>query len=88
MSNTIHKQHVFVGSNKIIVPAGSKFLQAQKQKDQIAVWYQCDPNAELIESDILIVGTGWNLPELSVGSWQYMNTFQEGEFVWHAFYKG
>lgn len=69
----------------ISLPLGSIFLSAQLQDDVLCTWVLV-PVTELAlrERRIFIFGTGNPLPD-DVYNLTYIDTVQEGQFVWHVF---
>lgn len=88
---TIFKQEVGVGVNRLAVSRGSKFLAFGVEQDgQLVVWYLVPDAHDLLEEQVVhVVGTGWILgpdTDLEVTSMtQYIGTVQQGRYVWHAF---
>lgn len=67
----------------VMVPVGSEMLCAREQFDHICIWYRCDPQAQLVEQQIAIVGTGNPAPE----DGRYLGTasLQGGQLMFHVF---
>jgi hypothetical protein len=81
---TIHKQKLYFLDDQVLyVPNGSEFLTAQMQRDQLCVWYRCDPLQPRRGRYVAVVGTGTEC----TSDWDYLATIQidGGEFVFHVF---
>ena len=88
--NTIHKQILDLIPNQIIqVPKNSTFLDTKNQKENLSIWYICNPNeAETEDREILIFGTGNDsVPEDT--ELDYLGTIlmENDNLVWHIFEK-
>ncbi len=71
----------------ITVPAGTQFLSAGMQGGNVVLWGLC-PQIDLRENrEILVVGTGWEMPE--TGELKFIDTVQAANgLVWHVFEVG
>ena len=70
---------------KIEAPAGSQILTCQLQRADFCVWALVNPEVRETNTwTVKVVGTGQDFD--SVG-WSYLNTVQDGIFVWHIFYR-
>lgn len=69
---------------EIDVPGGAEFLCAREQREQIAVWYRCNPeNANAKEKRrIAIVATGDHCPE---GRFLGIASLSGGNLIFHVF---
>ena len=63
------------------LPLGAKILNVQLQNDRPVLWALVNPENELVDRSICIVGTGWDVED----NMEYINTYMEGYFVWHVF---
>lgn len=72
----------------ITVPKHARVLTVQMRRDVPCMWVLADPNAELIQRQFLIAGTGFDLPPSMWRQWTYHGTFQTGELVLHVFEDG
>lgn len=66
---------------------GAHILSCQEQKGVLTIWAIVDPNAEKVERNIAIVGTGRaDYPDTP--RTKFIATVQQGDFVWHIFDMG
>ena len=65
------------------MPIGAKVLTIQKQNGLPYIWALVDTDAEFDFRYFEIVGTGRDFPEAD--DFTYINTIQDGPFVWHIF---
>jgi hypothetical protein len=85
---TIWKAEIVIDDLQYItVPKGAKFLAAQPQHQNIALWYLCDPNAEKERRSIIMRGTGHHIDGELAEHLEYIDTFQiaGGDLVFHVF---
>lgn len=77
MSRVIHKQLIPIGVDTHVIPIekGYKFISVQRQYADVAIWYECSPNAPHINVEIHLVKTGEELPD---GALKYLGTVQIG----------
>ncbi len=78
---TIHIADKF----SIEFPKGFQILRVACQDGVPRLWALIDDTSHLSEYDFRIVGTGHPVPE---GIGPYIDTFQEGQMVWHLFEAG
>lgn len=77
-----------VGIDSIKMPAHAQILSAQMQDDIICIWALVDLNESVQEDySILVVGTGMDLSPHFDKNWHFIDTVQDGAYVWHIFYK-
>jgi hypothetical protein len=67
----------------IEMPIGAKVLTIQTQNGLPYIWALVDTDAECDFRYFTIVGTGHDFPEAD--NFTYINTIQDGQFVWHIF---
>ena len=80
---TIWKFPVPFSGGNIIMPKGAKVLTLQMQYGVPTLWAEVDPDATIDEIHHLVVyGTGHLIDP---GAGNYLGTFQEPPFVWHAY---
>lgn len=81
---TIHKDTLIHGCNKITVPIGSTILTVQNQNDTITIWYECWITTSNVTTEITlyVFGTGQVINENNV---KYIGTVQVSEYVWHIY---
>jgi len=63
----------------------ARSLSVGVRNGQFVLWYETPEYFEesvMYDRAIWCIGTGWQLPE---GSLRFLNTIQDGEFVWHFF---
>jgi hypothetical protein len=66
----------------IAVPFGAKFLTAQLQAGEWCIWYLCNDQQPMTSRKIVVVGTGHETPS---GVLDYIDTIQDGAYVFHLF---
>lgn len=82
----VHKYPVFVApgaSCSVKLPAGAKPVLFGKQGEQWCLWAEVETDQPMIEREVHIVGTGWDVP---VGA-EHVSSWQDEPFVWHAYLK-
>lgn len=62
MTMRIYKWPLKLGHQTLQVPIGTRFLSAQSQDGQMAVWGVCDPSQPKETRELSVFGTGLNLP--------------------------
>ena len=77
----IYKYEFKEGS--VEMPIGAKILTIEDQDDRLYIWALVDTDAEYEFRYFTIVGTGQDFPEAD--DYTYINTIQDGPFVWHIF---
>lgn len=83
---TIHKQTLAIDLVQTLsVPAGAVFRAVQRQHNDAVIWYECDPNADPEPRQVVMVPTGFPMPDVS--KLEYLGTVQlaEGDFVGHFY---
>lgn len=67
----------------IDVPVGAEFLCAREQRDDICVWFRCDPSQPVEQRKVAIVGTGNPAP----ADGRYIGTASllNGSLIFHVF---
>lgn len=82
---TIYKYELMLrDAQAITMPEGAKILSAQKQRNTLCLWVQCDTRKHMQQRTILITGTGNKLPCPS-NELRFIDTVQDDMFVWHVF---
>lgn len=81
MMKTIFKYELNVHDVILKLPLGAEILNVQLQNGKPVLWALVNPENELVDRSICIVGTGWDVK----GNMQYINTYMDGYFVWHVF---
>lgn len=84
---TIHKFGLQLQDEQTLeIPAGSKILCAQTQRNEIYLWAEVDTQAVMTKQTFYIRGTGHPLPEIPA---DYVGTLQvnNGTFVFHIYQK-
>ncbi len=82
---TIHKQSLTIETiQAILIPVGAKFLSVALQKENLCIWYECNPAMEKITRIIHMYGTGH---EVSNKQLRFIGTVQlyNGDLVFHIF---
>ena len=83
---TIHK-YTFEPSGEITLrmPKGAQVLSFQNQNDTPTIWAMANSEAEKVDINFMIFGTGHKIPDephlLYIGTAQFYN----GRLVWHLF---
>ena len=77
----IYKYELKEGS--VEMPIGAKILTIQTQNNRPYIWALVDIDVECEFRNFAIVGTGHDFPEAD--DFTYINTIQDGPFVWHIF---
>ena len=77
----IYKYEFKEGS--VEMPIGAKILTIEDQDGRLHIWAIVDTDAESEFRYFAIVGTGQDFPEAD--DYTYINTIQDGPFVWHIF---
>jgi hypothetical protein len=67
------------------MPASAQILCVQMQGGLPCLWAQQPRDAALASRRILIIDTGWDLPESAT---RYIGTVQNGPLVWHIYEGG
>jgi len=81
MTNVIHKYRIkFDTSDYVEMPKGAQILDVQIQYETFCVWAIVDPEQEMVQRKISIIGTGQK-----VNGGKYIATIQNSIFVWHIF---
>ena len=80
----VWKYHLPHTRNLINMPRSGQIISVQKQGNHGVLWAIVDtePTHDTEERQIGIFGTGHNLPD---NICVHLGTYQDGEFVWHAF---
>ena len=82
---TIHKYILEITDSQIIqAPSIFCALTAQFQNNKLCLWAAVKTDSEIIEHEIIIIGTGNLMPDILL---RYIATVQQAEFVWHIFLK-
>lgn len=68
----------------IEIPIGARPLTVQMQNGELCLWAIVDSTAEKTRCYVHIIGTGNPVPP-NVDEYRYINTVQDGAFVWHVF---
>jgi len=65
----------------ISLPKGAEFRLLADQGGTLTLWYEVDPGAEKADIQIIIAGTGHEIP---VGL-MHLGSIMQGAFVWHVY---
>lgn len=85
---TIHKYSIPMEDNVIIdAPKGANWLIADLQHGSLMAWALVDTTVEFVPHAFKIKGTGHDCSDLN-SHYKYLNTLQNGPFVWHIFVFG
>jgi hypothetical protein len=77
----IYKYELKEGS--VEMPIGAKILSIQYQNNRPYIWALVDTDVECEFRYFALVATGEDFPEAD--DFTYINTIQDGPFVWHIF---
>lgn len=68
---------------QLALPIESKFLHLDRQREDVNVWFEVDPDKVGTYRHLTVVGTGQEIPKNA----EYLATFLEmdGLLVWHLF---
>lgn len=69
-------------TSPIEMPLDAKILTIQMQGNEPHIWALVNPKNETETRKFVIIGTGHNFDD---NTFKYVNTYQEGPFVWHVF---
>lgn len=63
-----------------------KFLNVKFQPGEgIVIWAEVDDAYDEVETQIIAIGTGWDIPE-QIAHWNYLGTELDGYgYVWHYY---
>lgn len=70
---------------EIEVPSGAEFLTARDQKEEVCIWFRCDPDAPKVNRRISIRGTGHSAPSSEDGRYLGTAFLLGGSLVFHVF---
>ncbi len=76
-------KYEFEDGRGVEMPIGAKILTIQNQNNRAYIWALVDTDVECDFRYFTIVGTGQDFPEAD--DFTYINTIQDGPFVWHIF---
>jgi hypothetical protein len=79
MSKVIYKYEI---DTIVVMPKGAEILSVQIQHGKPHMWALVDNKEQLEERQFNIIGTGW---EMDFTNNKYIDTFQDGNLVWHVF---
>lgn len=64
------------------IPRGARIIHAGLDPNEdICIWAEVDPDAELVSRAVSIVGTGGNVP----ASQEHVGSFLYAPYVWHVY---
>ena len=85
MTRTILKYPLQVTDRQTVaLPRGAKVLSVQDQRGILCLWALVATDAEIVNVDIRIHGTGHELPD-DASAYAHLGTVQQGQYVWHVF---
>jgi hypothetical protein len=67
------------------MPKGAEILTVQRQGNMACIWAIVDPNADRERRVFEVFGTGQSMHDDMGVEREYVNTFQQGPYVWHVF---
>jgi hypothetical protein len=79
---TIWKFPLRIGDKMLFMPRDAEMLAVQMQHGMPMLWAKLDPEQDKVHVKVLCVGTGGEAPGPTA---VYLDTVQDGEFVWHFF---
>ena len=78
-------KYVINSSSSIHIPKGAEILSVGAQRDDVCLWAMVEPDTEQETEEFIVVGTGWDVPEMArcfIGTAQLDNGL-----VFHVFCK-
>jgi hypothetical protein len=69
------------GANTFEMPQGAKFVRFAMQAGDPTLWAHVDPDAPFRNRQVQVFGTGHPIPDGA----KYIDSCDDGPFVWHAF---
>ncbi len=69
---------------EIEMPHGAQVLKAECQGESPCLWAIVDPALPVTRRRFLLFGTGHPMGE-DISTLKFVDTFQQGPFVWHLF---
>ena len=87
MAKVIYKYQLQVtDSQRLKIHSGFEFMSVQSQFDGISLWALVDTDKPMVEYEVLIYGTGYEIYEPE-HKYNYVGTVQtyNGNYVWHIF---
>jgi hypothetical protein len=85
---SIYKYYIenYPGRNKIKINKEYKILKlGYDPNGNLCIWALVNLDSEMIEIQINVYGTGWPLSKDFITDKQYIDTINDGPFVWHIF---
>lgn len=84
MTTTVHKQALLPGVHYYPMPLGTQLLHVAMQNNIPCIWYRCDPQYSIEQRQLLLVGTGFDIPH---GDYNFIGTMltTDTRFVFHVF---
>lgn len=75
------------GLTSIKVEEDAKVLSSGLDPQGVpCVWIMLDPTKERNKKiEVCLIGTGWEFNDKAYENFKFLNTFVEGEYVWHTF---
>ena len=77
----IYKYELTSQNCTLKLPKDAEILTVKLQNATPTLWALVDPEAELENRHICIIGTGWEVED----TMKYITTYIDGYFVWHVF---
>jgi hypothetical protein len=87
---SIYKYKLTEYRQTINLPINSKILSVVEQYNDIVMYAWVNTSEEEVqECDVLMLGTGWDIPEFVIKNYKFLNTVNQdsGALIWHVFYK-
>lgn len=69
----------------IAVPVPFKPLSVQLQNAQICLWAETPGGEPTKTAEVVIVGTGHEVPDEAIAFKTFVDTVQQGGYVWHVY---
>lgn len=74
------------GNNIIQIPEDRQILKLDYDPNGIlCIWAFVDTDSEKKDINIVLLGTGWPIDNDEYMKLHYINTINDGPYVWHAF---
>lgn len=72
---------------EIEMPENANIIHVAEQHNRICLWAEIDPKNIKLKRIFYVVGTGWNIPNLSMVLYLGSVVMTPGAYVWHVYQK-
>lgn len=85
--NVIYKYPLVIKDTQFVtMQYTSEILSVQMQNGQPVLWAMVETeDDDMIKREIIIKGTGHDIPDMELNRMRYITTIQDGRLVWHVF---